>query len=198
VYLNNSKLSSAALSFGSIFPGIVSNAYLAIPPGSQSIRLSIPGVVNTDSVTIATVTKSFVAGKYYSLLITDSIMNASRDSSRILVQDYYTTPNPGFINLRFANAALNDTAGKTVDLFSYARNTTLITKIKSDSVTSFQVVGTNPGVADTLYVRRTGTNQVLAKLLFPSTSQRTYTVFYYGDVTLASGKKARTLSYYAH
>ena len=211
VYVNGERVTSStsapavpSMTFGAIFPGLASagSAYLTVSPGSASIRLSYDGVVNADSVTILSLTKTLVPGGYYTFMITDSLLS-TRDSNRIFVRDYYKTPVPGYVNLRFINAVINDTAGKTVDLWSYARNAAVLTKIKPDSVTSFQSLGINSGVSDTFYVRRTGTTLNLAKLLFPpvgqTASQRTYTLFYYGDGNLTgTAKKARTLGYYNH
>ncbi len=203
VYLNKARLTppttptSAALSYGSVFPGTASNAYMAVEAGVDTLRLSIPGVVNTDSVTILTLYKYLAPGKYYTFIITDSLL-AGRDSSKIFVQDLYAPPVVSYINLRFIHAVINDTAGKTVDLWSYARNAAIITKVKPDSVSSFLLAGVNPSVPDTLYVRRTGTTLNLAKLLFAPTPQRTYTLYYYGDGNLTTGKKARTLANYGH
>lgn len=191
---------STALSFGTLWPNTVaaaSNSYLAVPAGANTIKLSVPGVVNQDSIEIMSFTKTLAPGKYYTFMITDSIQS-TRDSNRIFVQDAFTTPVPGSINLRFVNAVINDTPGKTVDLWSYSRNAAVVTKIKPDSITSFQVWGINTAVSDTFYVRRTGSTQVLAKFPIPFTSQRTYTLYYYGDGNLTTGKKARALGNFNH
>lgn len=200
VYINGHKVTATGLSYGGSFPGTVTNTYLTVPPGPQEIRLSVPGVVDVDSVTIVTLHETMLAGKHYTLLLTDSLLSASRDSARIFVQDYYTPALPGYINFRFIHAVTSDTPGLTVDLFSYARNANILTKIKPDSVSSFQTLGINLGVADTLYVRRSGTTTTLAKMLFappPPFSQQTYTVYYAGNDTL-KGKKAPALAYYTH
>jgi hypothetical protein len=197
VYLNTTKLTAPALSFNSIYPGTSINTYMAVTPGTSQIRFSLPGTVNPDSLTLYTIPKTLVAGKSYTLFITDSIMSA-RDSSRLLVEDAFTTPATGYVNFRFVNAVVNDTAGKTVDVFSYARNANIFSKIKPDSATTFLSFGFNAGVADTLYVRRTGTNQVFSKVLVSPANQRTYTLVYKGDGNLSTGTKARTLIGFVH
>lgn len=215
VYVNSARITSPALSFTpgtafvSIFPAITLNNYSAIPAGTQTIRLSIPGTVNPDSITAVTMTKSFVQGLYYTLFITDSI-NSATDANRIFVQDNFTAASTGYYNLRFCNAVFNDSATistgtKTVDIFSYARNATIFNKVRADSTTTFQVFGTNVSVADTLYVTRTpasgtpplSSRVILAKLaLVPG--YRTYTLYYKGDGTATTGTKARTLGYYVN
>jgi hypothetical protein len=205
LFINNIRVTSpnsatsTALSFGGVWPvtTTASNGYLAVYPGVDSIKLAVPGQVIPDSLYVTAFLKNLLPGKYYTFLVTDSVKSA-RDSNRIFVQDVFTTPVPGYINLRFANAVINDTAGKTVDLWSYSRNAAVVSKIKPDSITSFQVLGINTAVSDTFYVRRTGTTLNLAKLAIPFNSQRTYTLFYYGDGNLTAGKKARALGSFNH
>jgi hypothetical protein len=92
-----------------------------------------------------------------------------------------------------------------VDIFSYARNNTVITNVPPGLVTPFFSLGFNAGVADTFYVTRpavAGTplanRIVLSKLAFGAANQRTYTLYYKGDANLTTGTKARTLSSYVH
>ncbi|MBS1565631.1 MAG: hypothetical protein JST39_14675, partial [Bacteroidetes bacterium] len=131
------------------------------------------------------------------------------DSSQIFVQDYWIQPAAGYINLRLMHAVLNDTVGKTVDLFSYAKNTTIFTGIKPGQTTAFSAVGYNYQTPDTFYVTRSGvpaatplsSRLILAKLLFVPIStgavpQRTFTLYYKGDGNLTSGTKARSLASY--
>ncbi len=215
VYINNAKVNSPFMTFGSVFPAQSSasglNGYMSVHAGLQQIRLSVNGIVSVDSLTITNYTKVMVADQYYSFFITDSI-NSGKDSSQIFVQDNFTTPIQGYYNLRFVNAITNDSASiaagtnATFDIFSYSRNTSIWTKIRSDSATSFQLLGGNLGVTDTFYITRNPTTAglpltsrvVLAKIAFTPTNQRSYTLFYRGDGTLTSGTKARTLTTYVH
>ncbi|HTJ11459.1 MAG TPA: DUF4397 domain-containing protein [Dinghuibacter sp.] len=200
VFINGAKVTASSLTFGGAFPGTATNTYLAVPPGPQEIKLSVPGIVNVDSIKILTLNLNMQAGRRYTLMLTDSMLTASRDSSRIFVQDFYNAPVTGYVNFRFIHAVTNDTPGLLVDLFSYARNANILSKVKPDSVSPFQTLGVNLGVADTLYVRRSGTTRTLAKLLFappPPFNQETYTVYYAGNDTL-KGKKAPALYYYTH
>ena len=127
------------------------------------------------------------------------------------MQDVYTPAIQGYINLRFVNAVLTDSAvtttgTTTVDLFSYARNTTVFTKIRPDSVTAFSLLGNNISVADTFYVTRTlatgapattplSGRVVLAKLAIAPLNQRTYTLYYRGDATVSTSKTKTLISY---
>ena len=224
VFINGVKLNGPALSYNSLFPisinvsstatNLIVNSYLAVTPGQQTIKLSVAGVVNPDSIPIVSFTKNLVAGRMYSLLITDSIKSA-RDSAQIFVQDFWPAPAAGFINLRLAHGVLNDTAGKLVDVFSYAKGTTILSNVKPGQVTGFTSIGYNFQTPDTFYITRplpvqtpalspyTPVSQrtVLAKLLFTPIStgavpQRTFTLYFKGDGNLTSGTKARSLASY--
>lgn len=222
VYFNNQKVNGAFLTLNSMFPTSVyaaatgvTNSYIAVKPGNEEIKL-----MGLDSTEIIKFNKTFLPGRYYTLLLTDSMTN-TRDSSKIFVEDAFNSVMgiiPGYFRMRFINTVYNDSASvstktNTVDIYSYARNTTIVTKVPANGMTNFGDLGFNPNVADTLYVTRTPSttgvvplNQrvVLAKLAFiPQSatvagvaSQRVYTFFYKGDGTLSSGTKARALVYY--
>ncbi|MFL9484974.1 DUF4397 domain-containing protein [Chitinophagaceae bacterium LWZ2-11] len=198
VYVNTTKINGGILSYGSIFPA-AGELYAAVPAGKQPIRLSLKGVVNTDSLTVATFTKTLVAGKYYSFIMTDSIMSASKDSTQIFVTDTYAQPLQGYYSLRFVHAVVNDTAGLKVDVFSARRNGNIFTGIKSDSVTTFLGLPYNPSVNDTLYVRRSGTANNLTKAyVFGPVNQRVYTIVYMGDTKATTGTKVKALGLYTN
>jgi hypothetical protein len=202
LYIGGQKMNGSALRYNSIFPIAGTNTYLAVKPGMQEIRLA------TDSINIYSLNKQLEAGKYYTFMITDSVNTADRDSSRIFVEDAYTMPVPGAVRIRFIHAVMNDT---TVDLFSYAKNNTIITNVSPDSVSSFILLGYNQQTVDTFYVTRAaaaGTSlaarTVLAKLAFNSTNvagaadQRSFTLYYKGDGSLVTGVKARALAGFVH
>lgn len=221
IVVNGVKVNGAKLGYKGIFPlststssTSINNLYMIVDPGNVEIKL-----VSKSNAVLATFNKQLKAGSYYSLNMTDSL-NASNDSAKIFVQDYFN--NSVFINgyakIRFINAVTTDssktsTGTNFVDVFSYARNGVIFSKIRPDSVTAFGNVGINLGVADTFYITRTPTatgtvplsqRVILAKLaLVPQTStvtgiidNRAYTLYYYGDGTQISGVKARSVSYY--
>ncbi len=205
VYVNNIKVNSPFLTYGSIFPGTSTGfGYIAVPPGLQQVRISVNGFASAspDSTQLINFTKVFTNGQYYTLFISDSL-KFYPDAA--FVPDVYTKPLNGNVNIRFMHGVLNDTAGKTVDIYSYARNATVFSNIKPGQVTAFNSLGFNVGVADTFYVTRNapaGTllanRIVLAKLAFAPTNQRTYSLYFRGDANLTTGTKARTLSSYLH
>jgi hypothetical protein len=207
VYVNGAKVSSPFLTYASTFPASGTNfGYLAVPPGLQQIKLSVNGFSSTnyDSTLITNFTKVFQAGQYYTLLVTDSI-KSPKDSSQMFLPDVYTKPLPGNVAIRFVHTVWNDTATKTVDLYSYARNNTVLTNYKPGQISGFTALGYNIGVADTFYVTRNapaGTllanRIVLAKLALGVTNQRVYTLYFRGDGNLTTGTKARSLASYLH
>lgn len=205
IYIGGQKMNGTSLKYNSIFPVTGTNTYMAVKPGVQEIRLA------TDSLNIYSFNKQLDAGKYYTFMITDALNTTDKDSARIFVEDVYSMPVPGAVRLRFIHAVINDTAGLKVDLFSYAKNATIISGINPDSVSSFMSLGFNQQTPDTFYVTRAaaaGTalsaRIVLAKLAFNSTNiaavadQRTITLYYKGDANLATGAKARSLAGFVH
>lgn len=208
VWVNGGKINSPFLTFGSISPqSTTGDGYVAVTPGLQQIKLSVNGFASTapDSTQLINFTKVFNTGQYYTLLVTDSIKNL-KDSVQMFIRDSFPKPLPGNISLRFIHAVWNDTTGKTVDFFSYARNAT-IDKLgsKPGYIGAFSSYAVNPSIADTIYVTRaapagTPLSQriVLAKGSFLPQAQRAYTIYFRGDANLTTGTKARSLAAYLH
>ncbi|MDQ6814961.1 MAG: DUF4397 domain-containing protein [Bacteroidota bacterium] len=207
VLINGSKVAgytpgaALVMTFGSNFPSISSGyGYIAVPPGTQEIKIST-GILNPDSVSIARFSKTFEANKYYTFIITDSI-KSNRDSSQIFLQDVYTQPESGFFNLRFIHAVLNDTAGKSVDIYSKRAAGNIFTNVKPGTISPFSKLPYTPFMNDTLYVRRAGSTTLTLDTLNTVSfiNQRTYTLFYRGDGTSNSNSnvKRRHLATYAH
>ncbi len=210
VIVNGTKINSPFLSYAgtSIFPLVGSGyGYVSIPSGAVQIKLSTNGTLTGDSIAFKIFSKTVNPGQFYTFLLTDSILTGN-PKKEMFIRDSTPVALPGYYNLRFINAVGNDSATtftgtNTVDIFSYSRNTVLWSKIGVDSATNFQLLGTNIGVQDTLYVTRTPASGspllpgrvVLAKLAITPIS-RNYTIYYKGDGTQTSGTKVRTLSYY--
>ena len=117
----------------------------------------------------------------------------------MFVADTYTKPELGFYNIRFVHTVLNDTLGKTIDIYSTRNAKNIFTAVKPSSVTSYSKYPFNSLLSDTLYVRRSGTLINLATLngqIFAD--QRTYTLYYRGNGSLTTGIKARSLATYIH
>ncbi len=190
--INGQRLASA-FTYGSAFPANTFNldTYAAVPSGSQDIRLVLKGVVNIDSITVATIPQNLAPGNYYTLVITDSITTTS-NYSKIFTQDIFAVPTSGTYFLRFIDAVMNDTTGKTVDVYSFRAGTTIFKNISPGTVTSFNSTVFN-SIPDSFSIRRSGTTFELARLNTVSftNNQRVYTLIYRGNGTLTSGTKAR-------
>jgi hypothetical protein len=202
VYAGSARINSPFLTYNSFFPGSTVDNYVALPAGNQLFRFSVPGVVNYDSVTLYSFTKNLLPGQRYSLIITDSIKNTN-EAAQMWLRDDYTVPVPGQFGIRFVNAVINDTAGKTVDLYSVKLKGNMFTNVKGFSATGFHYYNTTLN-ADTLIVRRSGvTTWELARLPLigtnapiPYSSQHVYTYIYRGDTKLTTGTKGRGLTSY--
>lgn len=219
VFVNGVKINSTFLTYNGMWPFSVNTTtnsttatYAAVEPGTNTIKLSVPGKAATspDSAVILTMDKTLVGGKFYTLLVTDSIKMA-RDSSKIFVEDQFNDlpSRDSYINFRFINAAMNDTAGKAVNLSSFSRNAILFSNVKPGQLSAFGQFGWNIAVGDTFYVRRfvpnstQDTGRVLAKVFVNSTMigggtpfRRSVTLFYKGDANLTTGTKARSIAAY--
>jgi len=193
-FVNGAKINNTRMSFGGVWPAQTPTTYTSVPAGNVDLRVSVGGIVNIDSIPITTLKLNLAAGERYSFMLTDSLLNASKDSSRIFVRDSFPTPLNGRIGLRFING-LTDTAGKRIDLWSARRNANLYANIPYGSISSFS---NQPfiNIADTLIIRRAGTMQEFARInTITFANQKVYTIFLRGDVLLSTGAKARTLTW---
>lgn len=219
IFVNGAKINSTFLTYNGMWPFSVNattnsftGSYAAVEPGMRTIKLSVPGkaVTNVDSAVILTMDRNLVGGKFYTLLVTDSI-KMERDSSKIFTEDMFNEfpSRDGYVNFRFINAAMNDTAGRTVNLSSFSRNTTLFTNVKPGQISGFSQYGWNIAVGDTFYVRRfipsstQDTGRILAKVFVNTTLlgggnpfRRSVTFYYKGDANLTTGTKARSIGAY--
>ncbi len=193
-FVNGAKINNTRISFGGVWPAQTPNTYTSVPAGNVELKVSVGGIVNIDSIPITTLKLNLAPGERYSFMLTDSLLNASKDSSRIFVRDSFPTPVNGRVGVRFVNL-LTDTAGKRVDIWSARRNANLFANVPYGSISSF----TNQpfiNLADTLIIRRTGTTQEFARInTITLANQKVYTIFVRGDVTQSSGAKARTLTW---
>ena len=194
VYVNEFKINGAFMTYGSLFPS-ANNLYASVPAGTpQSIRITVNGVTTPDSITLATYTKTMVAGSYYSFIFTDSLLTAN-ESKQIFVQDKFVISDTNNFTIRIVHGILNDTLGKTVDVYSTRLGTNMFSNVSPGTISAFITQPYN-FVADTLIVRRPGSLFRLATLStasIPFNRQRAYTLMYKGTPNLTTGAKARSL-----
>jgi len=186
------------MTFSGIYPlAGNNNGYAAIPSGAQTIEFA-RGVNQLDSAVFATYNKTLLPNTYYSFIITDSV-NSSRDSSRMFIKDSLLPVTQGFYNLRFVNAALNDTAG--VDIWSTRNNRTIFANVKPGGIVNFSPFASNWILSDTLFARRAGTQVGLDTLLTQTFyTLRSYTLVYKGNAlsNLKTDTKRRHLIAYVN
>ena len=186
----------SGMTYNSAFPAntINTNTYAAVPSGAQDIRLVAKGTVNIDSTSIAVFSKNLQAGAYYTLVVTDSITTAPV-ASKIWSQDAVFWPNSGVYSLRFIHAVMNDTAGKTVDVYSARKGANVFTNVAPGTVLNF-ADQTYSNIIDTLIIRRSGvTAWELARINGVSFSnRRVYTAIYKGNTTITATTNARVRS----
>ncbi len=194
VYVNGFKINGAFMTYGSLFPS-ANNLYASVPAGApQSIRITVNGVTTPDSITLATYTKTMVAGSYYSFIFTDSLLTAN-ESKQMFVQDKFVISDTNNFTIRIVHGILNDTLGKTVDVYSTRLGTNMFSNVSPGTISAFITQPYN-FVADTLIVRRPGSLFRLATLTtvaIPFNRQRAYTLMYKGAPNLTTGVKARSL-----
>jgi len=174
---------SPVMTFGGIYPlAGTSTGYANVPAGTQAIKFA-KGVNTLDSVVLASFNETLQPNTYYTLLITDSI-KSNRDSSRMFLKDSMPAVTSGFYNLRFINAALNDTGA--VDIWSTRNNRNIFTKVAPGGIVSFASFASNWSLSDTLFCRRSGTQVGLDTLLSQNFNNlRTYTLVYKGNALSA-------------
>ena len=197
IFVNGTKINGARLTYGSAFPATTPTTYAAVPPGEVQLKISVGGVVNIDSIEVGKLTANLKRGERYSFIITDSVLNASRDSSRIFIRDSFPVPAIGRTFVRFVHAML-DTADRRVDIWSARRNNNLLTNVLPGTISTFS---NQPFInfPDTLIVRRAGTMTELARLNnITFANQRVYTVLVRGDVRLTTGAKARSVAWFTN
>lgn len=199
IYVNNEKVNGPLITYGGLFPTAATTGfgYIAVPTGLQTVKVTVAGRVNPDSIQLAVLTNQATAGQRYSIILTDNIQS-TRDSSKMILPDNITQPTTGNYRLRFVNAIAADTAGATVSIFSTRRNGNIFNGIAPGQVVDFQTLPFNSQLSDTLYVRRPGSTFNLATLNGASFgNQRSYTIIYRGyGGTVTTGTKGRTLVTY--
>jgi hypothetical protein len=198
IFLNGNKLNGAFLTFGSMYPS-TSNLYAAVPAGITSLRISTNGILTSDSIGVISMSKILEQGKYYSLIITDSILNAN-SSKQIFTQDNFLLSDTNTFTMRFVHAIMNDSTGKNVDIYSTRRAGNIFANVSPGTVTDFTPQPYN-FITDTIIVRRAGGTFELARLTTaanPLARQRAYNLVYKGTPATTTAPKGRALITYTN
>lgn len=189
IFVRNDRINSNFVTYsGSAGPLQPSGAaYVATFPGAVPIRFTLGTATNPDTSTIYSTTRNLEAGKYYSFIVTDSFRSTD-PAKQIFLEDPLFLPGPTQFAARFVHAVLNDTAGRTVDVFSSRLRTNMFSNVAIGTATGFIVFPqyNTPSTTDTIIVRRSGTTQELARINTETLlGQKTYTYVYRGNTTIA-------------
>lgn len=202
LYVGGTKMNGAAITYNGIYPVSGVNSYLTVDPGTQTVELFKPGTLVGDSISLQSFSDNFEAGKYYTFILTSA--------GQIFTADTFPVPDTGSIDIRFIHTVLNDTTGKTVDLFS-AKHGVVAAGLHPGELSGFIPVPYSVNIKDTLYVTRSASaatplsgRAVFATMALTTgnianlTVQRSYTVIFKGSIAVTSGTKARGMIGYVH
>ena len=185
VYFDNLPVTGAGISYGNLFPSV--SFYAAIRPGNLSVEIRDTLLTTTQNA--IRYSSNFQAGKYYTIFTYDTL-NAAK---QVTVEDKIVVPNDTTARIRFANMIYSKTAVPAVDIYSIKQKANIFTNVPVTSVTDFIPFASD--IADTLFVRATGTTTDLTQLnAIVAREKRSYTVVFRGVYQLTTGTLARTLT----
>jgi hypothetical protein len=167
--------------------------YIAVNAGTLKISFAIPKVnTNTDSVTLASNSVAFEAGKKYSLYVTDT----ASATSYVMVEDSLVRTDSGFAKYKFVNLVPD---GGAVDL--YVGTVMVASNIAYKGVSpSFTLPTSNTSA--TWSIRATGTTTTIGGSGYAGTvagtigNQRVYSVIArgYRSITTTSDPRYAKIS----
>jgi hypothetical protein len=185
VFFDNLPVTGAGIAYGNLFPSV--SFYAAIDAGNKNVEIRDTLLTTTQNA--IRFSSNFLAGKYYTIFTYDTL-NAAK---QVTVEDKIVVPNDTTARIRFANMIFSRTAIPAVDIFSIKRQANVFTNIPTTGVTDFIPYATD--IADTLFVRATGTTTNLTQLnAIVAREKRSYTVVFRGVYQMTTGTLARTLT----
>ncbi len=185
VYFDNLPVTGAGIAYGNLFPSV--SFYAAIRPGNLSVEIRDTLLTTTQNA--IRYSSNFQAGKYYTIFTYDTL-NAAK---QVTVEDKIEVPKDTTARIRFANMIYSRTAVPAVDIYSIKQKANIFTNVPVARVTDFIPFASD--IADTLFVRATGTSVDLTQLnaIVPR-EKRSYTIVLRGVYQLTTGTLARTLT----
>ena len=187
VYIDGSAITGTTIGTGSIYP-VSGNGFL-VSGGLRSflIRDTLPTAPSPTAPQVPyTFAENFDAGQHYTIFIYDTVTALKQKT----VKDNIVVPTDTTSRLRFANFVYSTVAVPNVDVYSFNRQAVIFSNIPITGVTDFIPYPSRLPL-DTLYVRETGTTNVLIKTSTTVlTPKRSYTFVYRGSY---KGTKATTL-----
>ena len=197
IFFGTTKVNGPVLKFGTAYPAIGSpNAYAAVPSGDQSIKLTVGGIVTSDSLPVNTFKETVQEDELYTLLITDNLTGSSTGKN-IWLHDVLPAPAAGTISIRFVNMVLNAPVTDSPYLYSKRRNLKLFSLVQNDSVTTFAGFPTITSL-DSFYVRLANVkdtkknDSTVATLLMTSNmpDQSAFTLYFAGVGNTPAAKRS--------
>lgn len=190
VYVDGNAVTGAALAYAATFPSTPSN--FAVTSGFRAflIRDTSSTILVQPPMSFA---ENFEANKNYTIFMYDSVTTPKQKT----VMNGIIFPDDTTTRIRFANFIFTKTAVPNVDLFSVKRNANVFTNVQITDVTNYTPHPSSSKTVenDTLYVRETGTTNLLATLNgFAPVRKRSYTLVFRGRYQSTSGTVVRTLS----
>ncbi len=188
VYVDGNQVTGTTLGSGSIYPVSGTGVGFNVNGGLRSflVRDTLP----TTTQVAYNFAENLNAASHYTVFLFDTITSPKQKT----VKDNIVIPDDTTCRLRFANFvySTNNAAIPNVDVFSYNRNANIFTNVAITDVTDF-IPYPSRLTTDTLYIRETGTqNLILKQSISVLTPKRNYTFLYRG-----SAKGTRTYTFYA-
>ena len=182
VYVDGVPVTGAPLISGSIFP---SSGYgFNINGGVKSflVKDTLPATTQVPF----TFAENFQVSTHQTIFLYDTITTPKQKT----VLDNIIVPADTSCRIRFANFIYNPSAVPAVDVYSFNRGANIFTNVPVTGVTDF-IAYPSRLVIDTLYIRETGTQNLLIKApISVLTPKRNYTFVYRGS---HRGTKAASL-----
>lgn len=185
VYVNGNAVNGSSLISGSVFPA--SGLGFSAPVGLTGFL--VRDTLSTTTQIPLSFASNLAANRNYTVFVYDTINSPQQKTVETVIE----VPKDSTARLRFANFIFTKVAVPAVDIFSKRRNINLFTNVQTTDVTGFIPVPS--AFNDTLFVRETGTANLLATLngLNP-VAKRSYTIVFRGRYQSTTGTVARTLS----
>ena len=188
VYVNGSAVTGSTIGAGSVFPA--SGVGFNVDGGLKSF------LVRDTQVTITPVTtqipysfaQNLNPNAHYTIFLYDTTTSMKQKT----VLDKIVIPADTTSRIRFANFIYSTSAVPNVDVYSYYKGANVFTNVAVTDVTDFVAYPSRIPV-DTLYIRETGTLNLLVKVpISVLTPKRNYTL-----VNRGSYKGTRAATFYA-
>ena len=171
IYVDGNVVNGAALAYNSTFPSTPSN--FSVANGFREFL--VRDTLSTTTQVQLSFAENLQAGTYYTIFLYDTLTTPKK---KIVANDIQI-PTDTTARVRFANFIFSNVAVPNVDIFSLKRNANVFTNVGITNVTGY--VPYASALNDTLYVRETGTTNLLATMNgFNPVQKRSYTLVFRG------------------